>query len=396
MGDMLRILAAQFVGLGIFKLVIFLGVIGVQLLLDAFSGAKILESMMISFLSMVIVFAIVLNLAFSGVINYAVMSALFYRHKEKSKEKIHEVVLGDNYPKKSKRNYKIWIISAASLAFIGGVVWSYWSVSGEANVKAELFRETEITAHRGSGVNYPENTMLAFQGAVDEGADWIELDVQQTRDGMVVVSHDASLKRTAGIKRNIYEMDYEELEDIDVGSYLSDEFSNARIPTLAEVLIFADENNIRLNIEIKPNDNYVDIEESVLALVDEYYRKDMCVISSLHYGTLKRVKELDPEMRTLYTLALAAGRIESLEYADAVSVEVSSVSSRMVRRVHNAGKEIYAWTANTEDDILDMVELGVDNIITDDVTMARGLILRKRSGNSVESFLRLIEDFVGN
>ena len=293
---------------------------------------------------------------------------------------------------KQRRHLRVWIASIVSLAFVGGVVWSYLSVTGRLNVNVELLREMEISAHRGASVEYPENTMLAFQGAVAAGADWIELDVQQTRDGMIVVSHDAGLKRTAGIKKYIYDMDYEELETIDVGSHLNKKFSDARIPSLAEVLIFADENNVKLNIELKPNGHETELEESVVDLINTYYRKDACIVSSLQYAALRRVKEYDPEIRTLYTIPLAGGKIESLEYADAFSVEAGMVSSRLVRRIHNSGKEVYAWTVNTEDSIYDMLELGVDNIITDDVVLARELILRKRSGNSIEQALRLIED----
>jgi glycerophosphoryl diester phosphodiesterase len=297
--------------------------------------------------------------------------------------------------KKELKNLNLWAAGFCTLAFVGLASWLYLSQTGNMQINVESLRDMEITAHRGASVDYPENTMSAFQGAVDAGADWIELDVQQTKDGMIVVAHDANLKRVAGVKKNIYDLTFDELEEIDVGSHLNKDFSSEHVPSLAEVLIFADENNIRLNIELKPNDHDFEVEESVLDLINTYYRKDMCIISSLNYDSLKRVKEIDPSMRTLYTLSLASGSIEDFEYADAFSVEASSISSRLVRRVHNAGKEIFAWTVNSEDSIYDMIELGVDNIISDEVVLARGLVLKYKSGNSIDRFVRLITELAG-
>ena len=389
LGDLLRILLAEFLFLGVLKLIVFIGAFAVKAIVPLLSGKALLSSISVSFLGVILSLLSLTYITFSNVLNYAVMSSLFYRHKEQSGEEISEVVLGPEMKKKEMRHFGYWSAGFLTLLFVGLTAWLYLSQTGQNQINVESLRGLEITAHRGASKDYPENTMSAFKGAVDAGADWIELDVQQTKDGMVVVSHDASLKRTAGIKRNIYDMDYAELEMVDVGRK---SMGFEHIPTLAEVLIFANENNIKLNIELKPNGHEIELEQDVLYLINTYYRKDMCIISSLNYDSLKRVKELDPGMTTLYTLALASGNIEDFEYADAFSVEASSITSRLVRRVHNAGKEIFAWTVNSEDSIYDMIELGVDNIISDEVVMARGLVLKYRSGNSIDRFVRIITE----
>ena len=395
LGDLLRILLAELLFLGVLKLIVFVGALGVQSLVPLLKGHALLSSILVSLLGLLLSLLSLVFITFSNAVNYATMSALFYRHKEVKKEPITEVVLGPEMKKKELKNLNLWAAGFCTLAFVGLASWLYLSQTGNMQINVESLRDMEITAHRGASVEYPENTMSAFQGAVDAGADWIELDVQQTKDGMIVVAHDANLKRVAGVKKNIYDLTFDELEEIDVGSHLNKDFSSERVPSLAEVLIFADENNIRLNIELKPNDHDFEVEESVLDLINTYYRKDMCIISSLNYDSLKRVKELDPSMRTLYTLSLASGSIEDFEYADAFSVEASSISSRLVRRVHNAGKEIFAWTVNSEDSIYDMIELGVDNIISDEVVLARGLVLKYKSGNSIDRFVRLITELAG-
>lgn len=395
LGDLLRVFIAEFVFVISLQIVIYLGSIGLRALIRALSGRIIIESIAVSFASLILSVLSLFYVIFSNVANYAVLSVLFYRHKTERGEEIKEVVLGPAMRKKDLRHLRYWIAGFSAVTFIGFFGWIYLSETGKLHFNVELLRDMEISAHRGASVDYPENTMSAFQGAVDAGADWIELDVQQTKDGMIVVAHDANLKRVAGVRKNIYDMNYDELEDIDVGSYLNSDFAPERIPTLAEVLIFASENSMKLNIELKPNEHDFEVEESVIGLINRYYRKDMCMISSLQYSSLERVKQIDPEMRTLYTLSLASGNIESIEYADAVSVEASSITSRMVRRVHNAGKEIFAWTVNSEDAIYDMIDLGVDNIITDEVVEARSLVLKYRSGAYIDRFWRLTMELAG-
>lgn len=395
LGDLLRVFLAEFIFVISLQFVIYLGSIGLRALIHALSSKILIESLAVSFASLILSILSLFYIAFSNVVNYAVLSVLFYRHKTERGEEIHEVVLGPAMRKKDLRHLRYWVAGFISVTFIGFFGWIYLSETGKLQFNVESLRHLEISAHRGASVEYPENTMSAFQGAVDAGADWIELDVQQTKDRMIVVAHDVSLKRVAGVRGYIYDMDFEDLEDIDVGSYLNPNFAPEHIPSLAEVLIFASENSIKLNIELKPNEHDLGLEESVLDLINTYYRKDMCMISSLHYDSLKRVKEIDPEMRTLYTLSLASGNVQNIEYADAVSVEASSISSRMVRKVHNAGKEIFAWTVNSEDAIYDMIDLGVDNIITDQVVEARSLVLKYRSGAYIDRFWRLTMELTG-
>jgi len=393
-GDLLRILVVEVVLLGVLRVLMAACVMVSNGVTSLLHGHSILMSLAVSILGIILTLLSLVYLTFSNVVNYAAISVLFYRRKTLKGEAINEVVIG---PEMRKKDYKGFVMVMAiffTVAFVGLSAWLYLSQIGKFSVNVESLRDIEITAHRGASFEYPENTMSAFQGAVDAGADWIELDVQQTRDGMIVVSHDANLKRVAGIKKNIYEMDYSELESIDVGSYLDSKYSYERIPTLIEVLIFAEENHIRLNIELKPNEHDVGLEENVVGLVHQFYNRDMCMISSLDYESLRRVKEVDPQMPTLYTLSLASGKIEDFVYADALSVEASSISSRMVRNVHNAGKEIFAWTVNSEESIYEMIELGVDNIISDEVVKARSLVLEYKSENPTRRFIRALDNLI--
>ena len=136
-----------------------------------------------------------------------------------------------------------------------------------------------MTAHRGLSAHAPENTLYAFSDAIDAGANLIELDVQQTKDGVLVVMHDSSLRRTTGDKRSIWEVDYDEIADLDAGSWFDPAYANARISTLEDVLRFVG-GKVQLNIEIKPTKhNTDDLEQNVADLIAQYGYEDKCWVN---------------------------------------------------------------------------------------------------------------------
>ena len=111
-------------------------------------------------------------------------------------------------------------------------------------------QDVEITAHRGDVSQAPENTIPAFKAAIESGADWIELDINQTKDGVLVVLHDENLMRVAGVPHKVRDLTYDEIRSLDVGSRLGPDFQGTSIPTLSEVLDYC-RGKIKLNIEIK-------------------------------------------------------------------------------------------------------------------------------------------------
>ena len=163
------------------------------------------------------------------------------------------------------------------------------------------------------------------------------------------------------------------------------------MPLLSEVLDFASKNNIKLNIELKPTGREVDFEKQVVDIIHEYDFQDKCVVTSQSYETLERIKKEDETIKTVYVMVIAIGDITKLKYADAFSVESMNINADLVRNVHNAGSEIYVWTINTEESVNRMVELGVDNIITDDVEMVKSAILKHRRSNIINRFIEILK-----
>ena len=260
--------------------------------------------------------------------------------------------------------------------------------NGNALTRA-LAVETEITAHRGSSKTAPENTMEALKAAVEELADRVEIDVQETSDGEVVLSHDTSLKRTTGVNKKVGDLTYEELKKLDAGSWFSEEYKDARIPSLREVMDFA-KGRIDLNIEIKNLGGGSRLPEKVLALVEEYGMEEQCVITSTNLSYLRRIKELKPEIKTGYILSAAYGDYFADEAVDFISIRSNFVTDHVVEKSHEAGKAVHAWTVNSKNELERLRVLGVDNIITDYPVLAREVLYREEVTENLLEYLRVL------
>ena len=230
-----------------------------------------------------------------------------------------------------------------------------------------------VTAHRGYSAAAPENTLPAFQLAIDHGCERAELDVQMTKDGIVMVTHDANLRRCAGRNGNIYDLTYDEVRRLDAGRWFGQKYTGTRVPTLEEGLDQC-KGRIQLNIEIKPNAATPELEAETVRIIYEKSFEHDCVITSQSYDTLCKVKELAPEIQTGYILALGVGSYYDLPAADFFSVESTFITPGMVQQIHLRGKTISAWTVNRQEDASDLLSLGVDDIITDKPEMVQQLM----------------------
>lgn len=231
-----------------------------------------------------------------------------------------------------------------------------------------------ITAHRGASISYPENTMSAFVEAYNLGADYIELDVQETKDEYIVISHNNNLKKTSGIDKKITESKYDELKNIDVGSHKDERFSDERIPLLEDVIKFAKEKNMKLNIEIKREGRGKNYEQNILDIINKYDYKDMCEISSFDLKIINNIKEIDKTIKCAYIINYDFEDDVNIDNVDAFSIEVKNINKALVDKIHDANKKVYAWVANKKEEIDEMISLSVDNIITDDVAFVKEVL----------------------
>ena len=312
---------------------------------------------------------------------------------EKRCVQMPEVVLPEPIPlsrsaKPFRRSTAVLTACCFTVAALGlNLSYVYSVFTGKANFRLALFQNPTVMAHRGLSADAPENTLYAFSDAISVGADFIELDVQQTRDGVLVVMHDSNLKRTTGMNKNIWDVDYADIQNLDAGSWFDPAYANARIPTLEETLQFVDK-RAKLNIEIKPTKHGTDtLEQDVAELITQYQYTDACYVTSFSYGSLKKVKEVNPEIRTGYLMSVAYGQFYSLKYADAFSLNKVFVTSQVVNAAHQQGKQIFAWTVNSMSEVRSLCNLHVDSIITDDPVMVQNVISRDSTGETLRSVL---------
>ena len=388
--DILTLAITHFYILLMLGLTLLLGILFMLMISKVLLKEVLAKSILTAIIMMFIVICIVIYAILSTPINYAVISCMFYQKKKKQKE---EIIKG-KIDSEEKKHFvlKSTIVMLMISSIVLGTIFIDGLYRGKYNLNIEYVRTMEVTAHRGASVKYPENTMAAFIGAKKQGANWAELDVQQTKDKQIIVSHDTNLKRVTGVDKDVINMTYAEIEKLDAGKFKDIKFAGEKIPLLEEVIDYAKENQLKLNIELKPTGKEVDFEKQVVELIEEKDFVEQCVITSQVYEVLENVKKVNKKVETVYVMSIAYGDITKLKYADHFSVEASNVSKDLVSRVHNEGKELYVWTVNTKDSIQNMIEYNVDNIITDDVPLAQKTIQESRQSNIINEFIKFINN----
>ena len=326
---------------------------------------------------------IFLTSIFLTVGNYGALSVQYFSFSSRLIKKSSSDYPGNRYG--DGRLAAIFMAAAAafSLFSLFGVVRN-----GSA-ITADMLSVIQITAHRGSSRAAPENTMAAMAKAIEDLADFVEIDVQETKDGVVVLGHDTSLKRVSGINRPISFYTFEELQKLDVGKWFSSDYEGERIPSLEEVMEYC-KGRISINIEIKDLGSSSRLPDKVTELIQKYQMREQCVVTSVRLSYLSRIKELDPEIRTGYIISAAYGDYYSSDVIDFISLRSSFVSERLVEAAHKKGKAVHAWTVNSKSEMERMKMLGVDNIITDYPVIAREIVYRQAATESLLEYLRLV------
>lgn len=226
---------------------------------------------------------------------------------------------------------------------------------------------TKNFAHRGFSGKYPENTMLAFRKAVEEGVDGIELDVQLTKDGEVVIIHDETIDRTTDGKGLVVSYTCDELRKFDASFKFRGQCGFNPIPTLREYFELVKDKNLVTNIELKTGLNeYFGIEEKVWKLIEEYRLEDRVLISSFNHYSVLRMKSIAPNLK--YGLLTETWIINAGKYTEDVGVECYhphffSMTAENVKELKEHNIEINVYTVNEEKDIRDMIEKGIDIVI---------------------------------
>lgn len=234
-----------------------------------------------------------------------------------------------------------------------------------------------IWGHRGASGHAPENTLPAFKMAADMGADGVELDIQMTSDGVIVVCHDETIDRTSSGAGWLKDITFDELRRLDFSNGNS-AYEGVKIPTMEEVFDLLDPTGLVINIEIKTGIVFYDrIEEKILELTKRKGWEDRVIYSSFNHYTVRRIKELDPAAKV--GLLYADGPIDMPGYghrlgADALHPAFYNLQyPQFMEDSRRYGLDINVWTVNSEKELLACREYGVNAVITNYPAKARKL-----------------------
>lgn len=233
---------------------------------------------------------------------------------------------------------------------------------------------TKIFAHRGNAIKEAENTMDAFQSAIELNADGIELDIHKTRDDKIIVTHDENLKRVTGTDLNIAEASYDQIKTLNAAAFLNDG-RTSHVPLLEEVLDLVKNTDLDINIELKNNlVIYPEFEEDVLALVSQYELAERCVFSSFNHYSIIKLRDLGTENELAFLYQ--EGLYQPWEYAKNNSVGglhpffPNLIIPQYVEFAHERDIKVRPWTVDDPEQMAMLIGLGVDGLITNDPATA--------------------------
>lgn len=235
----------------------------------------------------------------------------------------------------------------------------------------------EIIAHRGAAGSRPENTMAAINKAVEDKADWVEIDVQETADDKVVVAHDSDFMKLGGVDLKVWDATMPDLADIDIGSWFDPSYSSERTPTLRKALQAVKDRG-KVIIELKYYGHDVDLENRVAEIVEEMEMATDVAVMSLKIEGVRKMQALRPDWRYGILAATAIGDLATLD-ADFLAVNTGQASLQLIRRAHRQEKQVYVWTVDDPLTMSRMISMGVDGLITNEPALARQ-VMEARNG----------------
>ena len=278
---------------------------------------------------------------------------------------------------------------AVVLALVAGAI-----ASGSAlleNIKTE--DNVEVIAHRGAAGARPENTMASVIKAIEDKADWVEIDVQETVDGEIVVIHDSDFMKIAGVPTKIWDATLQDVGEIDIGSWFDPAYASERAPLLKDVLETA-KGKSKVLIELKYYGHDQDLENRVAAIVEETGMQDQIATMSLKYPAVQKMRGLRPDWPSGVLAASAVGDLAGL-HADFIAISKKFASPKLVESTDAAGKALYVWTVNDPLEMSKMMSMGVDGIITDEPELAHKVLDFRATLSTPQRLLLWLSETMG-
>ncbi|MDP4089472.1 MAG: glycerophosphodiester phosphodiesterase [Bacillota bacterium] len=233
-------------------------------------------------------------------------------------------------------------------------------------------------AHRGASGYFPENTLIAFEKAIEMGCDAIETDVQMTRDGELVLIHDELVDRTTDGVGLVKNFSLKGLRELDAGTWHGSSPSLQHIPTAEELIILAKSQSININFELKTGIViYPEIERKIIELIYKYNMQENVLLSSFNHYSMVECKSIDKSVKA--GLLYEAGLYKPSQYCklagcDAIHPNFYSVNEDIIHEAKKDGIWVNSYTVNNEEKMKQLLDYGIDGIITNYPDRLRSII----------------------
>lgn len=278
------------------------------------------------------------------------------------------------------------LLSAGVIGVLTAAITGYWALNS-----VQLEDDVQIMAHRGASKAAPENTIAAIRQAIEDGADWVEIDVQETADGAVVVLHDSDFMKLASNPLKIWDANLADLDSIDIGSWFDAKFAGERVPTLTEVLQLC-KDKVGVNIELKYYGHDQQLEQRVVDIVESLGMAQQVMVMSLKPEGVAKIRALRPDWTCGLLLSVHAGNLRNVN-ADFLAVNAGFATRNFVKRAGKAGKKVFVWTVNDAATMSTMLNRNVDGILTDRPDLARRVLADRAQMSTSERLLAEISVF---
>ena len=275
-------------------------------------------------------------------------------------------------------------VIAVSLV-LGGIAFA-----GDRLERVGIQRSVEIIAHRGAAGARPENTHASVEKALEDQADWVEIDVQETADGEVVVAHDSDFMKQAGVKLKVWNATQADLAKIDIGSWFDPAYASERPPTLRQILLSAKDRSGVL-IELKYYGHDVQLEQRVARIVDATGMNDQVASMSLKRRGVEKMQQLRPDWPHGILAATAIGNLAAVK-ADFLALNTGQITVALIRQAHAQGKQVYAWTVDEPVTMVRLISMGIDGLITNEPALARTVMETRNELSTLERLVLWLTD----
>lgn len=284
---------------------------------------------------------------------------------------------------------RLTLIGLGSVALMGFGFWSGAQLLDGIATEDQV----QIIAHRGAAGSRPENTLASVEKAIEDGADWVEIDVQEIADGQVVVAHDSDFMKLAGVDLKIWDATMEDIAEIDIGSWFDAAYADQRTPLLADVLNMA-RDRARVLIELKYYGHNDRLERRVVQIVEDLNMQDQIATMSLKYPLVQEMLALRSNWPAGVLAATSVGDLAGLD-GDFVALSSGQASSWLASSINAAGKDLFVWTVNDPLDMSKMISMGVDGLITDEPELARQVLAFRAQLSTPERLLLWMSEELG-